>query len=384
MKVKYCPSTQKQNNKAWNLYKTQLANWRNEHANNTLNVNGVSAGEIQQRLTLGREPNAKLVIDSTNGKIDNNFLYVHGWDGSDGDNPTVQQMMQRLKIDSQSFQIIKFKPNQKGSVSVDYDNLSHSSYIDNNGKTRHISKIEVNYDVDAASVDHGIILFSDPTDGFGYLATTGVNATYTLYGDDGKPLDLSAGHAYITITSLNHHYDGDATSGVESVQGRNNTKVYAILGSSISNHNGTLYADKNNDESGKHDSTWKNKDPWDQKGPNEYYGAGLIEATNNGFQLRYFVQNPGLDMAKLWMGNKHGQNNGTGNGPWVTITTDILATPGPETPKVPQKASVHYHYDVFIFSVKARTFLIFHYNLTILYTIFSSLYLNFMASSQWN
>ena len=329
-------------NKAQADFQKALDDWRNKNSLNTLNVNGVSSSEIQQRLTLGREPSAKLSVLSTDGTVDNNFFWVPGWNTGA---TNFKSMMQKLGMDSSSSVILKWPANKLGNVTVQYSNLHNSTYIGNDGQTHHISNIRVNYKIDSSNTEHGIALFSDITDGLSYLATTGVTATYTLYGDDGKPLDLSSGHAYITVTSLNRNAGGVT----ETVKGENGTKAYAVLGSSVSNHNGMLYADQNNDPDSTDPTTsWHGKDNWDTKGPDEYYGAGLIEANSNDFTIRYSELN--FDSPANIDGNTlHGSQAG---GPWVTITTDIMATPGPkyDGPKPPQqkKSTINYHYDVIL------------------------------------
>lgn len=250
--------------------------------------------------------------------------------------------MSKLNMDSKSYVAYRWKAGQGGNVIVEYDNLMNSSYIGEDGQKHKISKIRVTYSLDQANADHGMIIFSDLTDGFGYLNARGARATYVLYGDNGKLLDLSSGRAYLAVSSLNRDRDSKSQTGgwVESVQGQANTKVYALAGSSISLHGGnTLYAD--NPNSGVK-STWNKDlggtDGWDNKGPYEYYGTGLIEATKNNFSLHFFTD--GL-LPDPTVTNNFG-------GTWVNVSTIIPATPEP-------KAEVHYHYDVFRFSVKVRT-----------------------------
>ena len=317
---------------AQSKYRQELDDWRKKA--DVLNPNGVASSEIQQRLTFGREPQAILSIITTDGIRDDNFQYPAGWSGDP--NMSLDQLMKALKMDSQSYATIKWKGGVTGQLVVEYSNLKNTSYIDSDGQTKHISKIRVTYNMDSSNLEHGITVFSDITDGFGYLNTSGATATYVLYGEDGKPLDLSNGHAYLTVTSLNNH-----SQGIESVSSGKNTEAYAILGSSVSNHNGSLYADQNNNPKpeGSWDVAAHNNSGWDLKGPYEYYGAGLIKVTSNNFALHYYVQNSNAPAP-----------SGKGVGPWVTITTDVVATPGPkyEGPEKPtlKTTETHYHYNV--------------------------------------
>ena len=103
-----------------------------------------------------------------------------------------------------------------------------------------------------------------------------------------------------------------------------------MAGSSVSNHNGSLYANETNDSNIEairpENTSWKLKGKsWDGKGlPYEYYGSGLASLSGSSYSIRYSTQR---------------DNNDDNYETWVTSTDSFI----PQTPTPRTKA--HYHYD---------------------------------------
>lgn len=230
-------------------------------------------------------------------------------------------MKKDLKIDSNSQIVYSWNSGESGQLTVEYSGLQNSFYVDENGNKINISKIVATYIPDASDTKHGLIIFSDPTDGFGYLNTTGANVNYKFYNQANQQIDFKNNTAWLAVTSLNSNITNTETAKII-----NGGKAYGLAGSSIKAHDdGSLYADNHNDGP---DGTWDfqahDGQSWDNKGINEYYGAGLISLQNSDFTVRYALLK--------------NQTKESGNGPWVTPTTIIPETPTP-------RSQIHYHYD---------------------------------------
>lgn len=230
-------------------------------------------------------------------------------------------MKKDLKIDSNSQIVYSWNSGESGQLTVEYSGLQNSFYMDENGNKINISKIVATYIPDASDTKHGLIIFSDPTDGFGYLNTTGANVNYKFYNQANQQIDFKNNTAWLAVTSLNSNITNTETAKII-----NGGKAYGLAGSSIKAHDdGSLYADNHNDGP---DGTWDfqahDGQSWDNKGINEYYGAGLISLQNSDFTVRYALLK--------------NQTKESGNGPWVTPTTIIPETPTP-------RSQIHYHYD---------------------------------------
>ena len=289
-------------------------------------------------MSLGREPNAVLSIISSTGQEDDSFFLPQAWDTNLG--PTrgtntddFAAMKSYLKMDSKTVKTITFRENTSGSVTVEYSNLSNSKYTDVNGNDISIAKIRLTYNIGSSNIKHGIIIFSDPTDGFGELGVGNITlSNFSFYDQSGNKINLSNNSAYLAVTSLNNHGNGL----IETVTAGNNTKAYTLAGSSISNHDGSLYADQENDAD-RSGSSWKSVEHgganWDNKGPNEYYGTGILSLSGTDFGMTFSYQNIDKDRGIQ-------QSNGA-YGPWFTFTTVIPETPTPKR----KTTEIHYHYN---------------------------------------
>ena len=323
--------TQKRND---DTYDAEMTKWR---ASNPTNADGLTSENVQQHLSLGREADANLTIISSTGQEDDSFFWPRGWDAAADqslrgtNNAGYERMKTDLKIDSKSVKTIVFPPNVNGNVTVEYSNLNNSDYTDNNGNKVNIGKIRLTYTVSSSDSKHGIIIFSDPTDGFGLLNADNVNLTdFSFYDKTGNKISLADNTAYLAITSLNHHGVGS----IETVTSGKNTKAYALAGSSITKQGNSLYAKESN-ETIKNGGTWNDETHggqwWDNKGPYEYYGTGILSLSGADYGMSFSVQNASVDPGL----------RAPGNGPWFTFTTII-----PETPTPTRKTTeVHYHYN---------------------------------------
>ena len=334
---------------AMNKYIAAMSAWQEAHKLDP-NAKAISSSQVVQGLALNREPDAHMAI-STNLQQAAMNPKLHGFP--------------EIGIDSQSAAHVFIPVNNNQNVTVTYDNLKNSSYIDGNGNTHKIAKIVRTFsDIHwsdqvkrgSGANLHELQLFSDPTDGFWYYGISDLVASDQYYDDHGNIINFDKDTAYMGVTSLNAAYDNNGNVGktgsarhVEKVQGLTNTTAYALQGSSVVNHDGTLYADETNIAfDNKSWTTWNGPEEWDHRGGKyEYYGTGLLSFHGNSVSLKFETTHNGYD-----------DQNGT----WATMTTNIPATPGPKAPapkewhyhynklvvnKLPHKTSeTHYHYDV--------------------------------------
>lgn len=320
-------ATQKQNNEVWSKFEKELAEYRKGHG--IANPNGVSTAEIVQALTLGREPQAKVSVSQLNGKAGKT------------DNTKTQN------TDSTSYEYL-ITPGATGTVLVaTYSNLQHSFYTDANGNKHNIAKIvrtfsdltkqnwvpSWNWEKTPRNGGNPYLwIYDDPTDGFWYEFASGVTVTDQYFDESGNPINLDD-DAWLAVTSLNNGGTGSPLPNdveVEKVTSISGGQAYALLGSSVTNHNGTLYSNTNNSNGTK---GTLNDGSWDSKGPKEYYGAGLIKLSGNTTSLRFSTHyDPSFVGA-------------TSHNVWATTTTILPVTPGPEKPKVPKTSNAHFHYD---------------------------------------
>ena len=319
--------TQKQNNEVWSKFEKELAEYRKGHG--IANPNGVSTAEIVQALTLGREPQAKVSVSQLNGKAGKT------------DNTKTQN------TDSTSYEYL-ITPGATGTVLVaTYSNLQHSFYTDANGNKHNIAKIvrtfsdltkqnwvpSWNWEKTPRNGGNPYLwIYDDPTDGFWYEFASGVTVTDQYFDESGNPINLDD-DAWLAVTSLNNGGTGSPLPNdveVEKVTSISGGQAYALLGSSVTNHNGTLYSNTNNSNGTK---GTLNDGSWDSKGPKEYYGAGLIKLSGNTTSLRFSTH-----YGPSFVG-------ATSHNVWATTTTILPVTPGPEKPKVPKTSNAHFHYD---------------------------------------
>ena len=360
--------TQKRNEA---VYEEEMQKWRTSNPNNE---QALTTEDVKQHLSLGREPGASLNIISTNGTEDESFFWPYGWiqqgvnEHSYGTNTDdFEKMKQAAKMDSQSVKTIVFPANASGNVTVEYSGLANSNYVDSNGNKVNISKIRITYTVASSNLKHGIIIFSDPTDGFGELNTDNITlSNFSFYDSEGNKINLENGTAYLAVTSLNHHSQGL----IETVTGGPGTTAFALAGSSVTLHDGnSLYADHNNEDlahGGDWDLAAHGGQSWDNKGAYEYYGSGLLSLSGSDFTVSFSTQSTN--------GNSVVQE--PGNGPWFTFTTLIPETPTPKLkttevhyhyntaivtpPTQPTHETVHYHYDAYNYTPNAQKHFVDH------------------------
>lgn len=337
MKVKYCPSTQKQYN---GEYAVSLEKWRDSKPNNP---NGITANDVQQHLTLDQEPDATVTVSNLNAGA--SLINNPGWSAN------------------QFPKIYKFNNSVNGALlTVTYTNLKHSKYVDENGNTHSISKIVRTFSdgisnglgvfPDKKGTDIAIGIRNDPSYGFGYYGMRSITTDDVYYDENGNPINISDNSGYLAVTSLNALYESNgqmSRSGtqyqVERVKPlQRNEKAYSLAGSSINVHSdGSLYADATNDSSKdfggntipKGISTWPDsKKSWDRKGDNEYYGAGIVSLSGTHHTLQW-----SNSMGTSWLSNGWTPVQYV----WATMQTILPETPKPQ----PKTTSIHYHYDVF-------------------------------------
>lgn len=232
-------------------------------------------------------------------------------------------------------------------LQVTYTHLSgNDTYTDQQGNKHVISKIVRTFsDVDDSNLNyvlqHGssftydpdhifsIAVCKDPVDGVNLVDDIKIHDDY--YDQNGQKINIQ-GNAYITASSLNHGY-GDPNH-LEKATGN---KIYTLIGSTVTAHSdGWLYSDKNNDfkeYGGSWDPSQHNGKGWDGNREYEYYGAGVIDAADNGgISIRFHAD--------------HTQTYGDDWGMWGQMSTIIPATPFNEKKPEPKYSSIHYHYDV--------------------------------------
>ena len=226
-----------------------------------------------------------------------------------------------MKINSDNKVIIDLQHDQcqDKEITVTYDNLNNSYYLENiDDKINKIkiSKIERTFsDIqDARNIifksdgktpkgadgrydkcdGPQLIIYNDPSDGFFYNNITQVSVKDIYYDDNGNKIfntenDKNKPHdknkAWIFVTSLNSNGGGNVEK--ISAQIKNSpanaspANVEKIAGSTVTNHNGWWYSDKNN---------WFNKNPdWDSKDEDNRYGfVGTVAVQYQpGMTLQY-------------------------------------------------------------------------------------------------
>ena len=226
-----------------------------------------------------------------------------------------------MKIDSDNKVIIDLQHDQcQGTdITVTYDNLNNSYYLENiDDKTNKIkiSKIKRTFsDItpgDTIFKSDGIhdmnptdgvydkcdgpqlIIYNDPSDGFFYNNITKVSVKDIYYDDNDNEITFDTKNdknkAWIFVTSLNSNGTSNVRHNVEKVraQGLNNSPVNAekIKGSTVTNTNhikGWWYSDENN---------WFNKNPdWDNNTEDNRFGfVGTVAFQYQlGMTLQYWA-----------------------------------------------------------------------------------------------
>lgn len=287
----------------------------------------MASSEVQQELTLGREPDA---IISSPGKTP----YAIQYNGGQGGNAS-------LGIDS------KTGIGLTSDGTVTYTNLHNSYYYDANGNKLSISKIVAHFSDFQANPsgdqsDLNVQVYSDPTDGFWYHNINSVTVEYEYYDQNGNRIDFSPNTAYLAVGSLNSNIKLAADARREGVEVLNGQAI-ALLGSAIGKSGNYLYATPNYDDLDNrtvHDdgsSTVADSNNWDNTGKYKYFGSGLIGLSGNSAKIRFLTY-------------RQGENN---SATWAIVSTVIPSTPGPTPPSIEKPSapirkttSTHYHYDV--------------------------------------
>ena len=192
-----------------------------------------------------------------------------------------------------------------------------------------------------------IQLSQDPTKGFN-LNGYSMDYDITMFYADGTPVNFGTGDAYITAGSLNNYTnmtgwqkgelgavditDPNAPGSykaewhgysIETATPVSGGKALTLVGSTVSNHGGTLYADAPN--------TYKtilggNVDgSWDENGSGkQYLGAGLVRLSGEKTTLRFKTISDGIKPGYIYR-----------NYMWGNLTAVI-----PETPAT----NINYHF----------------------------------------
>ena len=323
--------------KAWQKYQNNLANWRNSHKS-LPNANGVAASQIQQELTLGREPDAVI--------------------SSPGKTPYAIQAAgnTQLGIDS------KTGVGLGGDGTVTYTNLHNSYYYDQNGNKVGISKIVAHFsnfqaNPNGNAKDMNVQVYSDPTDGFWYHNINSVTVNYKYYDQNGNQITFSPNTAYLAAGSLNSNiklYKDGRREGVEVLHGQ----AIALLGSAIVKSGNYLYASPEYDDLDNrivHDDGFTTTGPmnWDTTGKYKYFGSGLIGLTGNDVTLRFITYRQGNNNEDTWaivstiIPSTPGPSY-NGPKPPIPPTKPDTSTPNPPTPPEQKTSEAHYHYNTSI------------------------------------
>lgn len=338
--------TQKQNNKVWAEYRKKLATWRETHSADLSNPNGVSSTELIQQLELSSEPQASTTFSNVSNDFSGPKSTVNGhWDVLP--DPSVQHTHSNYHY----FETNGQKDISGDILTVTYTNLKHSYYIDKSGTKHNIAKIVRTFSNMSKRTPINtnnnmlLVVYDDPTEGFWYNSSDGVTVTDQYYDESGNPISFN-GNAYLAITSLNASYanghDWALTSNdpwhVERAELLSNGSPINLFGSTVSSHGNLLFSNDTNffvkgvQGLPLQDTLWKNSTvSWDQKGPNQYFGAGLFSLSGSKVSIRYSIN--------------HGRNGDSGTTVWATSSTIIPVTPGPAQPKVPKTTSANFHYD---------------------------------------
>ena len=346
--------------KAMDQYNAALADYNKkeqayQNALNGLNQKGVAAtgvdvSQIQQKLQIGKEPNATMKILSTGAGVTAKSQSGHDAYNNPGG------------LDSQSETTFRWNnKDYNGTIAqVEYDNLHNSTY---DGQT--ISKIVATYSnakvypyASNVGVDSvwpscsQLLVYSDPTDGFWYTQIDHVTVNYQFYNSDGQLINFNNNNAWLTIASLNNHDGGTVEKATLDSAGQ----VDQIKGSSVTVHGKTLYSNEPNSGIPNDPGC----DDWDiTGGPQEYYGAGLFDVSGTNIEITYNTD----DNTTMNSIPSEGANT------WVTLQTTIPTVPNkpvkpvkPTAPTKPSVPTVHYHYDKMAMQKEKAAAVSYHYD----------------------
>ncbi|MGR8823203.1 GbpC/Spa domain-containing protein [Leuconostoc citreum] len=291
--------------------------------------NGYATKPLVQALQLKAEGHAKVALESKN-----NLTYsVNGkTQSTPAINPKSDFRSNPNSGKNAAGEQVEFYEtglNKGESVTVSYDNLSHSSY--NNRKITKLVRT-LSYDSNGSDAQIGMAIANDPTVGFWYIgghANSGsfvrsVKVTDKYYYEDGSEVKITGDDAKISAGSLNNYYGGSDHEHIERVQPANATFV-PVNGSTISDNNGIYFATKDN-------STGENNGPkaddWDKNtAKNRYIGAGIYGLNKDTTTIEYIS-------STIESANDGGKKNKT---TWFTQSTTLPVETALVPPVAPQK-----------------------------------------------
>ena len=299
----------KQANEQANKDKESIEKYKNDHPQT---LSGQDSDFFKnQGLSVGDEKNSEINQISVDHKdITLSKGQSETIDGIDviHTNIMTNKEQKDMKINSDNKVIIDLQHDQcqDKEITVTYDNLNNSYYLENiNNKTNKIkiSKIERTFsDIQPGKTiftsdgktpkgadgvydecdGPQLIIYNDPSDGFFYNNITQVSVNDIYYDDKGSQINFDTKNdknkAWIFVTSLNSNGGGNVEK--VSAQGAN---VEKIAGSTVTNHNGWWYSDKNN---------WFNKNPdWDNNDEDNRFGfVGTVAFQYQpGMTLQYWA-----------------------------------------------------------------------------------------------
>ena len=307
----------KQANEQANKDKESIEKYKNDHPQT---LSGQDSDFFKnQGLSVGDEKNSEINQISVDHKdITLSKGQSETIDGIDviHTNIMTNKEQKDMKINSDNKVIIDLQHDQcQGKeITVTYDNLNNSYYLENiDDKINKIkiSKIErtfshiqeadkIRFTSDGQTPKGAdgaydkcygpqLIIYNDPSDGFFYNNITQVSVKDIYYDDKGSQINFDTKNdknkAWIFVTSLNSN--GNGGGNVEKVRAQlNNSPANAekIKGSTVTNHNdGWWYSDKNN---------WFNKNPdWDNNDEDNRFGfVGTVAFQYQpGMTLQYWA-----------------------------------------------------------------------------------------------
>ena len=215
-----------------------------------------------------------------------------------------------MKVNSNNKVIVDFQDNQcKGKeITVTYDNLNNSYYLENKTNRIKISRIDRTFSsIIQADNSHlfnpngkdtykndaiydecrepQLIIYNDPSDGFFYNNIKQISVKDTYYYDDKgeqKPIDIK-NPAWVFVTSLNSNPSGNIEK-VRALRPDNSPVPVPVLvpvnaekiaGSTVTDHNdGWCYSNINNNFSNNANNIFGQKLDWDNN--DEYNRFGFV------------------------------------------------------------------------------------------------------------
>jgi LPXTG-motif cell wall-anchored protein len=301
---------------------------------------------ISQGLSFTNEHDASLDVTSGSDKSVN-FIKSSAWLGKDGEGVYTDGMKFGGNI-SKSFSESDISHDQGEGTGKDikdwgntytgvqlkvgesavasYTGLKNSVYIDNNGATHKLSKVQVKYKLNETTAKDrtaNIFLSNSPNIALWYGAAgdqgngrVDLTVDLTFYDENGKPITLGKdSNAWLDMSSLNN-----GTTKVEYFAPNRNTTKH-IPGSTIVEHNDGWYADGNNEG----DSA-----DWDHPtSANRYKAAAIMELEGNSFNI-------GQKITK-YMGQNLTDSRNVYS--WFALDSSLATAYNPVEPKAPEKPS---------------------------------------------